>query len=118
MDASQRIRDKVDRVGETFPSQHERLSRCAEVVIERGADPLHKAFEKQLDQISNMKSEEKAAQTVDKVEHTIFESNIMSPFLGAHESKGHMRFWIAVLIGILCVAALIVATVPSLIRLF
>jgi hypothetical protein len=91
MDAAERIRDKVDRVGRIFPDEHERLAKCAEVVIERGADPLHKALEKQLDQISDMKSEHKVAQTVDKIEHTIFESNIMSPFLGARESKGRMR---------------------------
>lgn len=117
MPTAERIRERVERVGEVFPDQYKRLSKCAEVIIDRGTDPVKNAFEKQLDQISRMKSAHEASKTVDKIEHTIFKSKITSPFLGAQKDKVRARFWIMVSIGILFAVAFLVATVPSLMRL-
>lgn len=116
MDAAKRIREKVGRAGEKFPNQEERLVKCADVIIERGAEPLHKAYEKQLNKIMTMNSEDQAAEAIGKIEHTVFESSVMSPFLGARESKSRARFWIMVLIGILFFVAFVGATAPSLMR--
>ena len=52
------------------------------------------------------------------MDYTIFESRIISPFLGAHNSKGRARFWIMLLLGIAFVLAITGGIVPDLIPSF
>lgn len=49
------------------------------------------------------------------MDYTIFESSIISPFLGAHESKGRACFEIMLLLGIAFVLAITGGIVPDLI---
>lgn len=81
------------------------------MVIERDTDALYKAFDKQLQRIAKAGSRQQAIHQIDRMEHTLFESTLLSPFLGAREDKPGQRMWLSVGIGVVCVLLLAVVLV-------
>jgi hypothetical protein len=98
----QQLANKVEEVCAVYPDQRERIERCAEVVVERGTDALYKAFDKQLQRIAGAGTRQQAIHQIDRMEHTLFESPLLSPFLGAREDKPRQRMWLSVGIGVVC----------------
>lgn len=104
MDRQASIREKMERVTSLYPDESERINKCSEIIFEQDHDWLYQAFDKQLDQILTTTNPQAAKKHIDRMEHTLTKSAIVSPFLG---EGGKQRAWI---ITALVVLALILLT--------
>ena len=107
MTPAQRMHDRLASIAETHPAEKERLAACARVVLERDNRMLNRYFEAQLDRILATTEPGAARKITDRLEYELMDSPVLSPFLGARESRGFQRRAIVAAISAVTVAAFI-----------
>lgn len=103
MTEQKEILRKIEAVTSKYPNERDRIEKCAAVIDERGSGMLYQAFEKSLDRIAAAPNPTEARKLIDKMEHTLMESNLLSPFLGAREGNAAARTWIQVIVIVLLI---------------
>lgn len=101
------IHQKADEVIAKYPHERERIEKCVEVIRDGDSEMLYRALEGALDRILSASSPVQATKRIHKMEHTLMESRLLSPFLGAREGNAGKRAWIVgvlVFLGIVVVA--------------
>lgn len=110
MKGQKESRRKVEMVTRHYPNERERIEKCAAVIEERDSEMLYQAFEKSLDRIAAASNPSDARKLIDKMEHTLHESRLMSPFLGAREGNTAARTWIQVSVIVLLIGLIAAST--------
>ena len=106
MDVKAAIREKEKQVLSMYPAEQERLEQCTRLVFEQDNDLLYNAYLKQLDRILSANSPDKARKHIDKMEHTLTQSSLISPLMD-NSPEGKRR---GVIIAMLVIIALVLLT--------
>ena len=107
MTPAERMHDRLAAIAETHPAEEERLAACARVVLEHDNRMLNRYVEAQLDRILATSEPDAARKITDRLEYELMNSPVLSPFLGARESRGFQRRAIVAAISAVTVAAFI-----------
>ncbi|MDZ7735629.1 MAG: hypothetical protein U5P41_05645 [Gammaproteobacteria bacterium] len=81
MDVKDTVREKERQVLSMHPHEQERIEKCTQLIIDQDNKLLYQAYEKQLDQILSTSSPEQARKHIDRMEHTLTKSSLISPLL-------------------------------------
>lgn len=105
MTRMEQFRSKIDEIASRYPEERERIEKCASIIGGSDSDMLHQAFEKQLKRIAAAPRPDDARKQIDKMEHTLTKSRLISPLLETGENSASTRAWI---IGLVLVSTVVV----------